>query len=399
MRRPATAGADRPAPPRTTGTKRYALVAALALAVIIYGSLYPFEFRVPAGGAGAVAELLRTWHRGSSRGDLLANILLYMPLGFFGALALARRSASARIVLMGLAGLALSASVELAQHYDPSRNQAMSDVYCNTFGALAGAAAAVAVGASIRWPFLGAVRARPVTALLLVAWLGFNLYPFVPTIDLHKYWNALKPVVLTPSLPPGELFRFFVTWLAVCASFEATIGRRWWWLAFPFFAGAALFAEILVLYRTLSVAELLGGLLAYLAWLALPWRDVRARMGLAALLLALYVVGHRLSPFAFSDRAGSFGWIPFYSYLHGALGTNVRAFLEKLFYYGALIWLPVEAGMGLAAATVLTAALLLVTSAAEIYLPGRSAEITDAVMTLMIGGVFALLRQRPARAG
>jgi len=37
---------------------------------------------------------------------------------------------------------------------------------------------------------------------------------------------------------------------------------------------------------------------------------------------------------------------------------------------------------------------LLVTSVAETYLPGRSAEITDALMVLMIGLVMAAIMKR-----
>jgi hypothetical protein len=34
-------------------------------------------------------------------------------------------------------------------------------------------------------------------------------------IDLHKYCNALKPIVLTPSLIGYDLFRQTAIWLAV----------------------------------------------------------------------------------------------------------------------------------------------------------------------------------------
>jgi hypothetical protein len=50
-------------------------------------------------------------------------------------------------------------------------------------------------------------------------------------------------------------------------------------------------------------------------------------------------------------------------------------------------------------AAVFVAALLFATSWAETWLPGRSAEITDALMALMIAAVFALLTaERDAQA-
>lgn len=58
-----------------------------------------------------------------------------------------------------------------------------------------------------------------------------------------------------------------------------------------------------------------------------------------------------------------------------------------------MIWLLNRAGLRLPISTLLAAALLLATSLAECWLPGRSAEITDAVMALVLGGVFAVLRE------
>ena len=68
------------------------------------------------------------------------------------------------------------------------------------------------------------------------------------------------------------------------------------------------------------------------------------------------------------------------------------SFLEKGFLYGSLIWLLQKNGVPFFVATLAVAGLLLVTSLMEVHLPGRSAEITDAVMALFIGGVIALVR-------
>jgi glycopeptide antibiotics resistance protein len=101
----------------------------------------------------------------------------------------------------------MSLSVELTQYYDQGRVTAFSDSYTNTLGTLLGGLAALAIGAKFRLPFIGEVTTRPIPTLLIIAWLAYRMYPYVPTIDLHKYWNALKPIVLTPSLTPYDLFR------------------------------------------------------------------------------------------------------------------------------------------------------------------------------------------------
>ena len=68
--------------------------------------------------------------------------------------------------------------------------------------------------------------------------------------------------------------------------------------------------------------------------------------------------------------------------------------MEKFFLYGSLVWLSTKAGLPLWLGTLLVALLLFITSVAELYLPGRSAEITDAVMALMVGLIMAPMRTR-----
>jgi hypothetical protein len=109
------------------------------------------------------------------------------------------------------------------------------------------------------------------------------------------------------------------------------------------------------------------------------------------------VVAQRLEPFHFAGPAHPFGWIPFLSFMHGSIQVDTLSFLEKGFLYGSLIWLLEKIGVRLPLATLGVAAVLLATSLVEVHLPGRSAEITDAVMALFIGSVIALVRRAAAR--
>ena len=376
--------------------KPFVIVAAIIAAVIVYGSLYPFQFRHPAGDIGAFTTLLRTWRGPFGRGDFIANVLLYMPLGFFAVLA--RRETGrrlARLIRVVLLALAICVPVELLQYYDPGRVTSMADIYANGLGAALGALVGLAFGAEFRWPLLREIRAQPVATLLLIAWLGFRLYPYVPMIDAHKYWTALKPVVLTPHVTTLALFHETVLWLVVCALVETIAGRRRSRLLFPGIAAGVLFARILIAGALLSAPEVLGAAIAYALWLPTLSLAPERRAVIVALSLAAVVVALRLDPFDFRPAAGDFGWIPFRYALRGALGVDARALLQKFFYYGSLIWLLTAAGLRMRLATALVAILLFATGLAEIHLPHRAAGITDAVIALIIGAVFALLA-RPA---
>ena len=111
---------------RSRFDRNFTIATAVIIAVIVYGSLYPFMFRQPVNGFGpAVRALLESWNETPSRGDFIANVALYMPLGFFAILAIGRGIGTAkRIVLAVLIGAFLSTCMELTQYYDDGRQTA-----------------------------------------------------------------------------------------------------------------------------------------------------------------------------------------------------------------------------------------------------------------------------------
>jgi hypothetical protein len=115
--------------------------------------------------------------------------------------------------------------------------------------------------------------------------------------------------------------------------------------------------------------------------------------------LCIMVVLGRLEPFDFRAGAGTFGWLPFRSFLSGSLDVAIVSFLEKFFLYGSLIWIGSGAGLRLGVSAGAVAALLFATSLAELHLPGRSAEITDAAMALFIGATFMAMTASARASG
>jgi hypothetical protein len=180
---------------------------------------------------------------------------------------------------------------------------------------------------------------------------------------------------------------------------EAIGGRRRCWLLFPLFIAVVLVAKVVIVGTTLSAAEIAGAAVALSVWLLLAVAvSAQIRVTLIALLFAAYIVAERLAPFQFTVDGPAFGWIPFRSLLYGSLELNILSFLEKVFLYGAMIWLLDKSGLRLGTSTILVAVVLFATSLAETYLPGRSAEITDALMSLLIGAIIAAV-QTPTEGG
>ena len=116
-------------------------------AVITFLELYPFHFRVPTSGLGALHTLLKSWADRPPPGDFLRNIVAYVPLGFCATMALGHpRPSSGWAVVVVLGCTFCSVSFELTQYFIPGRFTSAMDVYADTFGALIGSAAAVFLG-------------------------------------------------------------------------------------------------------------------------------------------------------------------------------------------------------------------------------------------------------------
>ena len=62
----------------------------IVIALIVYGSPYPWEFRSTQLAASPLWVLIHSWPTGIDRflfRDIAVNLLIYMPVGVFGFLA------------------------------------------------------------------------------------------------------------------------------------------------------------------------------------------------------------------------------------------------------------------------------------------------------------------------
>ncbi len=154
-------------------------------------------------------------------------------------------------------------------------------------------------------------------------------------------------------------------------------------------------ARLFLISGPVFSAEIAGPCIAILAWTAMS--RLRGRAVIVAILFIVLVILQALDPFHFLAEPRQFGWIPFASFIDGPRENGVRVFFEKAFTYGTLVWLPVRAGMSFPITTMAGAALVFCLRLAQVFLPGRSAEITDAVMVLMMAGLMFLLPRSEPR--
>lgn len=252
-------------PAEAAAARRARLVLLLFAAFVVYGSFFPFSFRVhPTEVQLDLARFWGTLTLFDGRGrklfsitDLVSNVLLGIPVGLLLVQSrLVGQGLGARLVgVVGVETL-FAGAIEVGQILAPTRTAAALDVLAQVGGALLGALIAHGRGATAfrtaEARVASLVRARP--ALLVVGVLAAllaadALYPFALTLDLSTAWGNLRRGQWTPL---------------------ATFGRR---------LGSDLLVERVVPYAGLAVATRIA--------LASGTRTSRAGMGGAVLVWAL----------------------------------------------------------------------------------------------------------------
>jgi hypothetical protein len=231
---------------------------------------------------------------------------------------------------------------------------------------------------------------------VIALWLAFRLAPFVPTIDWQKYKDALKPLLLAPELSVFDVFRYVAGWLAVGFAVQKLWRRDAALYALAALVSIVLVGRIMVVGKTLSASEAVAlAACIPITILVAPVAEAR-RAALLAALLGLVILIAGLSPFVLGAPQ-SFGWVPFIGSLSNSLELNTSALLEKTFWAFAVIWLMTRCGSGITAATAVTAVLLALIEGVQIWIPGRSAEVTDPLLAVGSGAMLAVLSTQRAR--
>lgn len=376
-------------------------ILAIVVALILYGSLYPWQFHARHYGHNPLWILLHAWPSVIDRfllWDVGINITMYAPLGIFGYLAVSARAPRAVRVLAPLAlGLALSASIEMTQLFDDSRMCSLSDVASNVTGTALGIAAGAFYRVKLQ-RFLAAQGAasllRPSGALLLLScWLGYQLFPLFPVWGRTNLIHRLTALTADSAISPVDTLVVFAEWVTVACLLESI--RKTVFKGKPSGMLALLLllvpARLIIASRRLAWPDVVGAAAAYAAWMWLPrfW----VRRATPFLLTGALILGE-LSPFHFAAEhaAHAFTWVPFRGLFQTAWQDGFVLLFRKSFWYGSVVWLWRAPGRSLLWATAATAAALFVLEQVQVYLPGRTPEITDALLAVLMGVLLWLLR-------
>lgn len=363
----------------------------LAIALIVYGSLYPFQFEITDRAATPLLAVLQGWPDSFNRfvlRDVFLNVAIYLPLGLAAAGFFLRRHRRRIAIAAALVlPFALSLTMELLQVYEPRRDPSALDVLSNTLGAALGVALAVMAEGALRRFETHHTRelAGPGAALLLV-WAVAEFFPLIPALGRTHVAEILRELIHRREFSPVEMWLGAAEWFAVALALRTVWPRlRFEWLAA--LAGLSLAAQLVINERALTLEEILAAALGLLLWYIAPDKR-RARWSIG--MLASAILLRELQPFYLLAVPQRFSWIPFAATLESSREGAVIVIARKAFDYGAMIFaLHTGANWKYPLAGAVTAAALFVTEAIETYLPGRTPEITDSIVAVIMMAILA----------
>lgn len=367
----------------------WSVAVGLVLGLIVYGSLYPFQWNF-----AAPQDFVWSGHIGLM--DLIENIVLFVPLGgLLGWTGIKRQRRGVFFALWWVLALVVASALQWLQKYLP-RTPALSDVVFNMVGFVLGWGAGVVA----RWR-VGHLIGRHqgwedvdrFTLVLIALWWVVELYPLIPTLDVSSVAHNIKPLWQQALWQPRRMLLHVgmtVIGLAAVAHLarSAHLAHRARQMAL-LAMGAVLIGKFVVVGQSPGMAVVLGIVGGWALWRGMDqWAPGRRWTATAWVALATYLLD-ALWPWAWSYPPTAMEWVPFASSLSTWIQGAITARAFESLCFGAILWGTVHNGALLGGMTFCTAVLALACEWTQRYLPTRTAEITAVVLALGMGWLLS----------
>jgi len=419
---------------------------------VVYGSLVPLEFRaLPWDEALARFRAIPFLKFGiGSRTDWVANLLLFIPLTYLWMGAISAGRSLAALVLATLmvlpAAVLLGIGIEFTQLFFPQRTPSKSDVFAQALGGTLGVLAWWATGPRfVEWlrgwweAHSRAALAERLAWVYLAGMLVYNVMPLDLTVSVVEIFNKLQEGRINPipfgRLPEDPAYALYqiatdvLVWVPL-AVLWCLNGARSAWRVWGMTMAVAVGLEAMQLFvfsRVSDVTDVLTAAAGAGLGVQIGARLVKHRAihrpppdwaiglpfllaaGWAAVLLLLFWF-----PFDFQtegsfikERLALMHRVPFETYYFGTEFRALTEVLRKTLFFlplgGLLAWgvarLPWHwrssafalSMLGLAAAPVLV-------ELGQVMLPGKVADLTDALLAWCGGLAGYALARRILRA-
>jgi len=354
----------------------------LIVLLITYGSFFPFEFSTSFFTDELWEKFWRTWSLVSSRGDIISNIVLFIPYGAIGMIKGGdENNGLQRFLKLLFSGAVFSLLLQIGQFWLPDRSPELQDVFWNVAGILLGGSLLINGVIAQYIKTFEADLELSFPKFLLAAWLATLWVPFVPTLDLQSVRDALKPLFLEPEFEFSHILFQMSAWLVFIGLWQSIKPAVFGVKNIYWFLPVSLIIQLFLVGGQLTLSEVIGGILALIIqWI---WRIEYVHKSKFLLALILFtIMFDGITPLVAGYN--EFIWLPFEGFLTGSMLVNASVLSKKFFLYGSILWLGYCAGYSWRRVWLLSTCWILMIECIQSFQIMHTAEITDILYFLII---------------
>ncbi|WP_020474037.1 VanZ family protein [Zavarzinella formosa] len=421
------------------GRRHYLILTISFLLFVIYGSLVPLHYE-PVDFETGHAKFISRMTRGldfNIRSDWAANVLLFIPLGFFcmGLLTVDRPKPMWGLPLIPFFTI-LSAAIEFAQIWFPPRDTTLNDVVAETIGGIIGVLGWLAFGQNLTDRFRQfmsaygpgdwAVRVLPAYLLFLAFTEGM---PFDLTMSPGIVWHKMKrqldereiregfamvDVVPPKSRVPEKTLMTTAYFVPVGVLIAFLPGSRWRrsssaglvFLAGLLVAGGIEGLQLIVVSCSAYASDILLGAICVLAgWKVASLPEPLPKgvwiLGVLAWVVALTGVSWTpllWQPDRLNDMASRFEWMPFREYIDSNYLNGMNKIIHRTMAYVPAGFLASRAiGCRSIVFAVLGGLLGMMIEAGQVVFTDHTASISDVILGSLGAWCGAVVAGRAAK--
>ena len=343
--------------------------------LIAYGSLFPFDFSLFELQKSTPALLSL---KISGIGDLLGNILLFIPLGLMARLNYSSSSDSSFINSMTFVWIKVfvfALILQLLQIALPSRDQNLIDVLLNMIGFALGFYSFLLINIPV-FNFKPQLKHLPI-AIGLTYFLS-ELSPFVPSFDFQGIKDSIKPLLIFPSFSLViDVFIATVIWLLVIRLLSFQLQKTPTKVIFSLWL-TLVFAKTIIYFNYLSFSLLIAPVIAIILTMKI---NIMSETNTKKLFwLVLFVLGVSSIAALGNTSITIDMFVPFQSYLNGQIYQGVQTLFYKFFLFSGIIWLAIELDKNAKITAINLAIYIAFIEILQLFMPTRTFDLGDIIL-------------------
>ncbi|MDP5132874.1 MAG: VanZ family protein, partial [Paraglaciecola sp.] len=349
----------------------------IILGLIIYGSLYPFQFTFEIPSSNVVNKLLDFNIFHTKITDAVANVLLFTPLGillFYRSLKLQQS-----LLSMFLLCFVFAFMIQVTQLYLEARVAYGADAIWNVIGFANGIAIGNLINRFYQVDSFRLERDKIINLVLLALLIVALLRPFSPTLDPGLIWQNVKQLFAIERVNLADILdslAIYILLVAVIAQLNLRLQ----------YAFILVLLSLLLQFFMVDGGALLNDIAAALLVIPLCFLNHRFKSYSiwSGVAVGCYFFAN-VTPFEFSDSIKRFYEIPFQAYLSGSMMVNASAMIYKFTFFVTILWLVRSVDVSLRKMTALLAGIVFIIELLQTRLILGTPDITDVLLVLFAG--------------